>query len=119
MRKLYKLSEKDLERIIKRVISEQKTVDSYIPKDFPKEIEKIEINSKPLELKLNLKSIETPESFFQKLNNSNIKFTPFHLELEGYKFPVYPLSIGNDNYKLSFDGLGDMKTVLLTIKKEF
>jgi len=45
-----------------------------------------------------LPKVSSSDDFIKKLGNSPIKFNAFHIENEGYKFPIFPLSL-TGNYK--------------------
>ena len=45
-----------------------------------------------------LPKVSSSDDFIKKLGNSPIKFSAFHIENEGYKFPIFPLSL-TGNYK--------------------
>jgi hypothetical protein len=48
-----------------------------------------------------LPKISSSDNFIKKLGNSPIKLSAFHIENEGYKFPIFPLSLtGSYNGKI-------------------
>ena len=53
------------------------------------------------------------DNFMKILGNSPIKFSAFHIENEGYKFPIFPLSLtGNykgNTYRFSMEPLNKEK----------
>ena len=92
MKKIVRLTESDLVRIVKRVISEQTKDGPVIPKNT-----KIEIDDSVIQdakkLGISLKKSEDPVSFLNKLNQSKLAMNAFHIESEGYKFPIYKLKL--------------------------
>jgi hypothetical protein len=65
------------------------------PQDFKKEFK--------------LPQVSSSDDFIEKLGNSPIKFSAFHIENEGYKFPIYPVSLtgihNGNTYRFSFEPL--------------
>ena len=108
MKKVIKLTESDLVRIVKRVISEQTKNGPVIPKNSKLEIDNSVINDFK-KMGIDFKKNETPDTFLKKLNNSNIGMNAFHIESEGYKFPIEPVFIKfpveNGSVRLSFEPL--------------
>ena len=105
MKKVIKLTESDLVRIVKRVISEQTKDGPVIPKNAKLEIDSSVINDFK-KMGIEFKKSETPDTFLKKLNNSNIGINAFHIESDGYKFPIQPVFIKfpvkDFNVRLSF-----------------
>ena len=110
MKKVIKLTESDLVKIVKRVIEEQITDKGPIPD----EVEKIRISDDTLrDLKsnfnLDLKQEEKREDFMSKLNNSPIKIKTFMIPTEsGYSARIYPVSFEKElnnstKFRLSFE----------------
>jgi hypothetical protein len=60
----------------------------------------INLVSAPEEFQMEFKlpKVSSSDDFMKKLGNSPIKFSAFHIENEGYKFPIFPLSL-TGNYK--------------------
>ncbi len=106
MKKVIKLTESDLVRIVKRVISEQTKDGPVIPKNAKLEIDSSVINDFK-KMGIEFKKSETPDTFLKKLNNSNIGINAFHIESDGYKFPIQPVFIKfpvkDFNVRLSFE----------------
>ena len=108
MKKVIKLTESDLVRIVKRVISEQTKDGPVIPKNAKLEIDSSVINDFK-KMGIEFKKSETPDTFLKKLNNSNIGINAFHIESDGYKFPIKPVFVkipleNNNGYvRLSFE----------------
>jgi len=65
------------------------------PQDFKKEFK--------------LPQVFSSDDFIEKMGNSPIKFNAFHIENEGYKFPIYPVSLtgvhNGNTYRFSFEPL--------------
>ena len=112
MKKVIKLTESDLIKIVKRVIEEQITDKGPIPT----EVEKINIPRETLEylnnqFKLNpkLKQEEESKTFMSKLNNSPIKIKTFIIPTEsGYSVRIYPVSFEKElnnstKFRFSFE----------------
>ena len=110
MKKVIKLTESDLVKIVKRVIEEQITDKGPIPA----EVKKIRISDDTLrDLKsnfdLDLKQEEKREDFMSKLNNSPIKIKTFMIPTEsGYSARIYPVSFEKElnnstKFRFSFE----------------
>ena len=110
MKKVVRLTESDLVRIVKRVIEEQITDKGPIPT----EIKKIHITGNTLsylndKFKVNLKQEEESKTFMDKLNNSPIKFKTFMIPTEsGYSVRIIPVSLekkltNSTTFKFSFE----------------
>ena len=110
MKKVVRLTESDLVRIVKRVIEEQITDKGPIPT----EIKKIHITGNTLsylndKFKVNLKQEEESKTFMDKLNNSPIKFKTFMIPTEsGYSVRIIPVSFekkltNSTTFKFSFE----------------
>jgi hypothetical protein len=110
MKKVVRLTESDLVRIVKRVIEEQITDKEPIPT----EIKKIHITGNTLsylndKFKVNLKQEEESKTFMDKLNNSPIKFKTFMIPTEsGYSVRIIPVSFekkltNSTTFKFSFE----------------
>lgn len=110
MKKVIKLTESDLVKIVKRVIEEQITDKGTIPT----EIKKIHITGNTLsylndKFKVNLKQEEESKTFMDKLNNSPIKFKTFMIPTEsGYSVRIIPVSFekkltNSTTFKFSFE----------------
>jgi hypothetical protein len=106
MKKVIKLTESDLVRIVKRVISEQTKDGPVIPKNAKLEIESSVINDFK-KMGIEFKKSETPDTFLEKLNKSNVGINAFHISTEGWKFPIQPVFVNipleNSNVRLSFE----------------
>ena len=103
MKKVIKLTESDLVKIVKRVIEEQITDKGPINK-----ISTIQIpDDFKTKLKVNFGKEETPKSFIDKIKNSPVGMAGFHIETEGWKFPIQPVFVNipleNSNVRLSFE----------------
>lgn len=106
MKKVIKLTESDLVKIVKRVISEQTDKGQ-----IPVEVKKIRISGDALnylnnKFSLNLKQEENREDLMSKLNNSPIKIKTFIIPTEsGYSARIYPVSFEkelNTSTKIKF-----------------
>jgi len=103
MKKVIRLTESDLVKIVNKVIEEQKITDNkpVIPQNA-----KITIDDEALkqlngnQSKINFKKYEAPKTFLDKLNASKIAFNAFHIPSEGYNIAVLKtvvnLPIGDD-----------------------
>lgn len=91
MKKVIKLTESDLVKIVKRVIEEQITDKGPIVKKNDRIAVGDEIRKKFNTIKFD--ETETPETFFDKLNKSNVGVNAFYIESEGYKFPIEPVFV--------------------------
>lgn len=104
MKKIVRLTESDLVKIVKRVIEEQITDKGPVLKNDKISISD-DIRKKFGTIRFN--EIETPETFFYKLNKSNIGVNTFHIESEGYKFPIEPVFANvpfkSGNLRFSFE----------------
>ena len=101
MKKIIKLTESDLVRIVKRVISEQTKDGPVIPKNI-KIDDNIIKDAKKLGIDFN--KDETPDNFWKKLNNSKIGINAFHVK-QDYEFPIYPVYANIGDFRLSFEPL--------------
>jgi hypothetical protein len=110
MKKVIRLTESDLVKIVKRVIEEQITDKGTIPS----EIKKIHITGDTLSylndnFKVNLKQQENSDTFMDKLNNSPIKIKTFMIPTEsGYSVRIIPVSFekkltNSTTFKFSFE----------------
>jgi len=110
MKKVIRLTESDLVKIVKRVIEEQITDKGTIPS----EIKKIHITGDTLSylndnFKVNLKQQENSDTFMDKLNNSPIKIKTFMIPTEsGYSVRIFPVSLekkltNSTTFKFSFE----------------
>ena len=113
MKKVIKLTESDLVKIVKRVIEEQITDKGPIPA----EVKKINIPGDTLnylnnQFRLNLKKEEESKTFMDKLNklnNSPIKIKTFMIPTEsGYSARIYPVSFEKElnnstKFRFSFE----------------
>ena len=113
MKKVIKLTESDLVKIVKRVIEEQITDKGPIPD----EVKKIRISDDTLRdlksnFKLDLKQEEKREDFMSKLNKLNklpIKIKTFMIPTEsGNSARIYPVSFEKElnnstKFKFSFE----------------
>ena len=118
MKKVIKLTESDLVKIVKRVIEEQITDKGPIPA----EVEKINIpDDFKTQFKVDFSKEETPKSFIEKIKKSPVGMAGFHIETEGWKFPIYPVYAQlNDNFRVSFEPLNKERGLyLLKWKKSF
>ena len=102
MKKVIRLTESDLVRIVKRVISEQ-TKDG--PVVIPKNAE-INIDSSVIQdakkMGIDLLNKETPKTFLEKLNKSKVGINAFHVK-QDYEFPIYPVYANIGNFRFSFE----------------
>ena len=110
MKKVIKLTESDLVKIVKRVIEEQITDKGPIPA----EVKKINIPGDTLnylnnQFRLNLKKEEESKTFMDKLNNSPIKIKTFMIPTEsGNSARIYPVSFEKElnnstKFRFSFE----------------
>ena len=111
MKKVIRLTESDLVKIVKRVISEQTDKGPVIPKKYSGyniEVPKNDFGIKP--------GVTDQKTFLD-----GFSFRAFHINAEGWQFPIYPTAYefqkGNMKYKLSFEPLDPRKTLLLKITK--
>jgi len=106
MKKIINLTESDLVRIVKRVISEQTKNGPVIPKNSKLKIDNSVINDFK-KMGIDFKKEETPETFLEKLNKSNVGINAFHISAEGWKFPIQPVFVSipleKSNVRLSFE----------------
>lgn len=106
MKKVIKLTESDLIKIVKRVIAEQTKQGPVIPKNSVLKVDDDVINHFR-KFKVDFKKEETPEDFLEKLNKSNVGINAFHISAEGWKFPIQPVFVNipleNSNVRLSFE----------------
>ena len=105
MKKVVKLTESDLVKIVKRVIEEQITDKGPIVKKTDSFMIGNDVRKKFNTIKFN--ETETPETFFDKLNKSKVGINAFHIESEGYKFPIEPVFVNtpfkSGNLRFSFE----------------
>jgi hypothetical protein len=106
MKKVIKLTESDLIKIVKRVIAEQTKQGPVIPKNSVLKVDDDVINHFR-KFKVDFKKEETPEDFLEKLNKSNVGINAFHISAEGWKFPIQPVFVNipleKSNVRLSFE----------------
>jgi hypothetical protein len=106
MKKVIKLTESDLIKIVKRVIEEQTEQGPVIPKNSILKVDDKVINTFRT-FKVDFEREETPETFLEKLNKSNVGINAFHISAEGWKFPIQPVFVNipleNSNVRLSFE----------------
>lgn len=103
MKKVIKLTESDLVKIVKRVIEEQITDKGPIPA----EVKEIRISDDTLRylnsnFKLKLKQVEEPETFMDKLNNSQVGITSFPINTDtGWNVTIIPayIKMGSEESK--------------------
>jgi hypothetical protein len=102
MKKIINLTESDLIRIVKRVITEQ-TKDG--PVAIPKNAE-INIDNNIIQdakkMGINLLNKETPKTFLEKLNKSKVGINAFHVK-QDYEFPIYPVYANIGDFRFSFE----------------
>ena len=105
MKKVIKLTESDLVKIVKRVIKEQtengpvakpvKTI--KVPTDFSKNIG------------IDFGKEETDKSFINKINDANVGVSGFYIQSQGWKFPIFPayanIPTRKGNFRVSFEPL--------------
>jgi len=106
MKKVIKLTESDLIKIVKRVIAEQTEQGPVIPKNSILKVDDKVINTFRT-FKVDFEREETPETFLEKLNKSNVGINAFHITSEGWKFPIEPVFVNipleKSNVRLSFE----------------
>jgi hypothetical protein len=106
MKRVIKLTESDLIKIVKRVISEQTENGPVIPKNSVLKVDEDVINHFR-KFNVDFKKEETPEDFLGKLNKSNVGINAFHITSEGWKFPIEPVFVNvplkKSNMRLSFE----------------
>jgi len=111
MKKVVRLTESDLVKIVKRVISEQTDKGPVIPKKY---------SGYRIEVPKNNLGIE-PGITDQKTFLDGFSLRALHINAEGWTFPIapvaYELQKGNTKYKLSFEPVDPRKTLLLRITK--
>ena len=104
MKKVVRLTESDLVRIVKRVISEQtKNGPVAIPKNAEIKIDDSVIQDAK-KMGINLLNKETPKTFLEKINNSKIGINAFHVK-QDYEFPIYPVYTNIGDFRFSFEPL--------------
>jgi hypothetical protein len=133
MKKVIKLTESDLIKIVKRVIKEQTeqgTVTTtttmggpVVPKNSVLKVDDDVINHFR-KFKVDFKKEETPEDFLGKLNKSNVGINAFHITSEGWKFPIQPVFVNipleNSNIRLSFEPFNKERGVyMFRVTKSF
>lgn len=64
-------------------------------------------------------SVISSDDFLSKLNNSKVGINAFHIESEGWKFPIYPAYIKYGNFRISGELLDkeNGKLMLRFVKK--
>ena len=106
MKKVIKLTESDLIKIVKRVIAEQTEQGPVIPKNSILKVDDKVINTFRT-FKVDFEKEETPETFLEKMNKSNVGINAFHITSEGWKFPIQPVFVNipleKSNVRLSFE----------------
>lgn len=118
MKKIVRLTESDLVRIVKRVISEQtKDGPVVIPKNAEIKIDDSVIqDAKKLGITFN--QDEKSKTFLDKLNQSPLAMNAFYVESDGWRFRVYkakvdiPLS-NNLNVTLSCEPFNKVNRVTM------
>jgi len=106
MKKVIRLTESDLVKIVNKVIEEQKITDKgpiakkiEVPSEFGKS------------LGINFNTEETEKSFIDKINdfNSRAGMSGFYIQSDGWKFPIFPvyanLPTKAGNFRVSFEPL--------------
>lgn len=101
MKKVIRLTESDLVRIIKKVISEQTKDGPVIPKNSTLKIDDSVIQDAK-KMGIEFKKDETPDTFLKKVNNSKIGINTFHVK-QDYEFPIYPVYANIGNFRFSFE----------------
>ena len=101
MKKIVRLTESDLVRIVKKVISEQTKDGPVIPKNIKIDDSVIQDAKK---LGIEFKKDETPDTFLKKVNNSKIGINAFHVK-QDYEFPIYPVYANIGDFRFSFEPL--------------
>ena len=102
MKKVIRLTESDLVKIVNKVIEEQKITDKgpiakkiEVPYEFGKS------------LGINFNKIETDKSFIDKIKDAKIGISGFYIQSEGWNFPVFPaygiISTKKGDFRLSFE----------------
>ena len=93
MKKVIRLTESDLVRIVKRVISEQ-TKDG--PVAIPKNAE-IKIDDSVIQdakkIGITFKQDEKSKTFLDKVNQSNFGINPIYIDSDGWRFRVYKAKV--------------------------
>jgi hypothetical protein len=106
MKKVIKLTESDLIKLVKRVIKEQTEQGPVVPKNSVLKVDEDVINHFR-KFNVDFKKEETPEDFLGKLNKSNVGINAFHITSEGWKFPIEPVFVNvplkKSNIRLSFE----------------
>jgi len=106
MKKVIKLTESDLIKIVKRVIKEQTEQGPVVPKNSVLKVDEDVINHFR-KFNVDFKKEETPETFLEKMNKSNVGINAFHITSEGWKFPIQPVFVNipleKSNVRLSFE----------------
>jgi len=103
MKKVIRLTELDLVRIVKRVISEQTKDGPVIPKNSTLKIDDSVIQDAK-KMGIDLLNKETPKTFLEKLNKSKVGINAFHVK-QDYEFPIYPVYTNIGNFRFSFEPL--------------
>ncbi len=106
MKKVIKLTESDLIKIVKRVIAEQTEQGPVVPKNSVLKVDEDVINHFR-KFNVDFEKEETPETFLEKMNKSNVGINAFHITSEGWKFPIQPVFVNipleKSNVRLSFE----------------
>jgi hypothetical protein len=126
MKKVIRLTESDLVKIVNKVIEEQKITDKgpVIPKNTKFKIDDNVVRDFK-KFNVNFNKEETPETFLQKLNKSNVGVNVFHLNMEGWTFPIAPFYVQfkpNNKLKLRFSTEplgGDKGVTMVRLTKAF
>ena len=113
-KKIVRLKESDLIKLIKRVISEQTEKGPIIPEKY-----------KSYKFQLPKNEFKLPEGtmssddFLESLKNSPIGMNAFHIKSDGWEFPIYPVYANLGNFRVSFEPLDERKTMMVKWKKNF
>ena len=123
MKKVIKLTESDLIKIVKRVIEEQTEQGPVIPKNSILKVDDKVINTFRT-FKVDFEREETPETFLEKLNKSNVGINAFHITSEGWKFPIEPVFVNipleKSNVRLSFEPFNQERGIyMFRVTKSF
>jgi hypothetical protein len=98
IKKVIKLTESDLVKIVKRVIEEQITDKGQI---VPKTIKIPDNNPKGFPFKAGTE-VKT-DDFISILKKSPVGVNAFHIKSDGWEFPIYPVYGNIGNFRVSFE----------------
>ena len=109
MKKVVRLTEEDLVRIVKRVVNEQLTNPKpsfiKIPEDIPYDFRN--------NLGLKPNSTISHNDFLSKLEKPKIGINAFHIKSDGWQFPIFPVYANFGNFRISFEPFNKEKGIYM------